>query len=76
MNSDESIEFRELSGLDELDTQLKLYQMGIESFSQNYLKKMKRGGLGLYLIKTLMDKVDYHIKPGVRNEVKMIKYIV
>lgn len=40
-----------------------------------YLKKMKRGGLGLYLIKTLMDKVDYHIKPGVKNRVKMIKYI-
>ncbi|WP_455464228.1 hypothetical protein [Candidatus Hodarchaeum mangrovi] len=33
MNPDESVEFRELSGLDELDTQLKLYQMGIESFS-------------------------------------------
>jgi len=33
LNPDESIEFRELSGLDELDTQLKLYQMGIESFS-------------------------------------------
>ncbi len=39
-----------------------------------YLKKMKRGGLGLYLIKTLMDKVEYNIKPGVRNRVRMTKY--
>ena len=40
-----------------------------------YFKKMKRGGLGLYLIRTLMDKVDYFIKPGVRNRVKMVKYL-
>ncbi|GAB4378432.1 MAG: hypothetical protein Kow0042_26980 [Calditrichia bacterium] len=40
-----------------------------------YLKKMKRGGLGLYLIKTLMDKVEYFINPGVRNKVKMIKFL-
>jgi serine/threonine-protein kinase RsbW len=39
-----------------------------------YLKKMKRGGLGLYLIKTLMDKVEYQIKTGVKNRVRMIKY--
>jgi anti-sigma regulatory factor (Ser/Thr protein kinase) len=39
-----------------------------------YLKKMKRGGLGLYLIKTLMDKVDYTIKPGIRNRVRMVKF--
>jgi serine/threonine-protein kinase RsbW len=41
---------------------------------ENYLKKMKRGGLGMFLIKTLMDKVEYHINPGVHNRVKMIKY--
>ncbi len=39
------------------------------------LKKMKRGGLGLYLIKTLMDQVTYNIKPGVKNQVKMVKYL-
>jgi serine/threonine-protein kinase RsbW len=39
-----------------------------------YLKRMKRGGLGLYLIKTLMDKVEYQIKAGVKNRVRMIKY--
>lgn len=40
----------------------------------DYLKEMKRGGLGLYLIKTLMDKVDYFIHPGTQNRVKMVKY--
>ena len=39
-----------------------------------YLQKMKRGGLGLYLIKTLMDKVEYKIQPGVKNRVRMVKY--
>ncbi len=39
-----------------------------------YLKKMKRGGLGLYLIKTLMDEVEYKIKPGIRNQVRMVKF--
>jgi serine/threonine-protein kinase RsbW len=38
-----------------------------------YLKKMKPGGLGVHLIKSLMDKVTFSIKPGVRNEVKMVK---
>lgn len=38
-----------------------------------YLKRMKPGGLGLHLIKTLMDDVSFRIKPGVHNEVKMTK---
>ena len=49
-------------------TQVKTPEMDV------YLKKMKRGGLGLYLIKTLMDKVEYKIKPGVKNRVRMVKY--
>jgi serine/threonine-protein kinase RsbW len=40
-----------------------------------YLKEMKRGGLGLYLIKALMDKVEYQIKPGIRNKVRMVKFL-
>ena len=40
-----------------------------------YLTKMKVGGLGLYLIETLMDQVDFEIKPGVKNRVKMVKYL-
>ena len=40
-----------------------------------YLSEMRVGGLGLFLIETLMDEVDFQIKPGVRNQVKMIKYL-
>jgi len=39
------------------------------------IKIGKKGGLGLCLIRTLMDKVDFRIKPGLKNQVKMIKYI-
>ncbi len=35
----------------------------------------KRGGLGICLIKTLMDKVDFQMKPGTKNQVKMVKYL-
>jgi len=41
---------------------------------EEYMKKMKRGGLGIYLMKSMMDEVKFKIKPGVRNEVKLIKY--
>lgn len=34
----------------------------------------RKGGLGICLIKTLMDKVDFQIKPGSKNQVKMTKY--
>src|SRR3954469_20994519 len=30
----------------------------------------KSGGLGIRLIKTLMDEVEYHIAPGVKNELR------
>ena len=33
------------------------------------------GGFGLYIIKTVMDEVDFSIDPGVRNEVRMTKYL-
>lgn len=39
-----------------------------------YLKGRKPGGLGVHLIKTLMDEVNFRIKPGVRNEVEIVKY--
>ncbi len=39
------------------------------------IKEGRKGGLGLCLIKTLMDKVEFEIKPGLKNQVKMIKYI-
>lgn len=42
---------------------------------EEYLKKMKPGGLGVHLIKSLMDDVRFHIRPGVRNEVRMVKLL-
>ncbi len=43
---------------------------------KEYLAQLKVGGLGIYLIRTLMDEVDYDIKPGKRNQVKMVKYFI
>jgi serine/threonine-protein kinase RsbW len=39
------------------------------------LGKHRRGGLGVYLMKRLMDKVEYHFRPGKRNEVHLVKYL-
>ncbi|MBI3004369.1 MAG: ATP-binding protein [Ignavibacteriales bacterium] len=35
----------------------------------------RRGGLGVYLMKRLMDKVEYNFMPGRHNEVRLIKYL-
>jgi len=43
---------------------------------QEYLAELKVGGLGIYLMRTLMDEVNYEIKPGIRNRVKMVKYFI
>ena len=43
---------------------------------QEYLAELRVGGLGIYLMQTLMDEVDYKIEPGVRNQVKMVKYFI
>ena len=34
---------------------------------QEYLAQLKVGGLGIYLMKTLMDEVDYQVQPGIKN---------
>lgn len=41
-----------------------------------YLAELRVGGLGIYLMKALMDEVDYSIQPGVGNKVRMVKYLV
>ena len=41
-----------------------------------YLAELKVGGLGIYLMKTLMDKVDYDMQPGKKNQVTMVKYFI
>ncbi len=40
---------------------------------EEYLAELKVGGLGIYLMKTLMDEVDYKKTDG-KNQVKMVKY--
>ncbi len=40
---------------------------------KEYLSHFRRGGLGVYLMKSLMDRVEYAIVPGKKNEVRLIK---
>ncbi len=40
-----------------------------------YLRQMRRGGLGIYLMQKLMDRVFFRIQPGVRNEVRLVKFL-
>ena len=42
---------------------------------EKLMAQHKFGGFGLYLIKTLMDEVEFSIAPGVRNEVRMTKHL-
>src|SRR4051812_22336684 len=37
------------------------------------VSERKRGGLGMRLMKSLMDEVHYEIEPGKRNELHMVK---
>lgn len=39
------------------------------------IKNYTKGGLGMFLIRTLMDKVQYKINKNNRNQVTLIKYI-
>jgi serine/threonine-protein kinase RsbW len=39
------------------------------------LSHHRRGGLGVYLMKKLMDKVEYEFAPGRSNEVSLVKYL-
>jgi serine/threonine-protein kinase RsbW len=43
---------------------------------KEYLAQMRVGGLGIYLMRTLMDEIDFDVKPGKRNQVKMSKYFL
>ena len=42
---------------------------------KEYLSHYRHGGLGMYLMKSLMDKVEYRIDTGQRNEVRLTKYL-
>ncbi len=40
-----------------------------------YLRQMKRGGLGLHIIKLVMDDVAYDIAGNHANRLRMVKYL-
>ncbi len=41
---------------------------------EKYLQNLSRGGLGVHLIKKIMDNVTYTVSPGVNNCLKMVKH--
>jgi len=42
---------------------------------QTFQKEKRKGGLGIFLIKKLMDEVNYKNLSGERNQVELVKYI-
>ena len=42
---------------------------------KEYLTHYQKGGLGVYLMKKLMDVVEYQLLPGQKNEVRLVKYL-
>ncbi len=42
---------------------------------KQHLQQFRRGGLGVYLMKTLMDEVEYNLTPGKKNVVRLTKYL-
>lgn len=43
---------------------------------KEYLAEMRVGGLGIFLMETLMDEVNFKSSPGKGNQVRMVKYLV
>ena len=48
----------------------------IDGDVKEYLAEMRVGGLGIHLIKALMDEVEYKSKPGVKTQVRIVKYFI
>ena len=42
---------------------------------QEHVKAGKKGGLGIFLMRRIMDEINYTFKQGVHNELQMIKYV-
>ena len=41
---------------------------------QKYIHEAKKGGLGIHLMRSLMDEVQFEFNPGVKNQVTLVKY--
>ena len=42
---------------------------------QNHVRKGRRNGLGIYIMRQIMDEVEYTFKEGIENELRLVKYI-
>jgi anti-sigma regulatory factor (Ser/Thr protein kinase) len=42
---------------------------------KEYLSHFRRGGLGMHLMRSLMDLVEYRQATGSRSEVRLIKFL-
>ncbi|MCW8133808.1 MAG: ATP-binding protein [Planctomycetota bacterium] len=42
---------------------------------REHVRKGKKGGLGVFLMRKIMDEVNYSFKQGTHNELQMIKYV-
>jgi serine/threonine-protein kinase RsbW len=42
---------------------------------ERYVKTGKKEGLGIYLMRRIMDEIQYEFIKGVRNELRMTKYV-
>lgn len=42
---------------------------------REYASKSKKGGLGIHLMRSLMDEVTFSLQPGKKNQVSLIKYL-
>ncbi len=42
---------------------------------QQFVREGRRGGLGVFLMRKIMDEVEYVFQEGVKNELRMVKYL-
>jgi serine/threonine-protein kinase RsbW len=42
---------------------------------KEYFKKLRHGGLGIVLMKKLMDEVEYNTRSGPHNTIRLVKYL-
>jgi serine/threonine-protein kinase RsbW len=42
---------------------------------EDHVRKGRKGGLGIFLIRRIMDEVNYSFKKGVHNELQLVKYV-
>ena len=47
-----------------------------DAYEEPEIEELRSGGLGLFIIKALMDEVDIMSEPGVGTNIRMIKYLV